>query len=134
MSYTQQGRALELVATAQISGTGGLEGPVMPFKGEVIGASFYSSANHAPDDNSNHFVLTVNVNGNVAATLNTAVTDVNANAVAFPTVSTTAANTRFAAGEQITVTATETGTAVNIPPGAAITVFYTDVYYHASTG
>lgn len=134
MSYTQQGRAIDITSAAQISGTSTLIGPAMPFKGEVIGATLNSAANSLADDADNNFVVTVRVNGNIACTLDTGVTNINATSVAFPTVSTTAANTRFAAGEVITVVATEENTAINLNPGVSVTVFYTDVYYHASTG
>lgn len=133
MSYSKslEPRVFPVRPMAQISANATLRGPLMKFAGEVVAADVSSSANHAPDDGSNYFVINVLSNGNTAITLNTGVTDVNGATVTFPTKGTVAAR-RFAAGEEITVTFTETGTAVNFETNATVWVHVVPVYDHAS--
>lgn len=134
MSYTKAAEPMVfgIRPAAQISGTATLRGPLMKFKGEVVGADISSTSNHIADDGSNKFVIDVRCNGNTAITLDTNVTDVNAATVTFPTKSTTIANRRFNAGEEITVVFTETGTAVNFETNATVWVHVVPVYDHAN--
>lgn len=134
MSYTKstEARVIGIRPMAQISANATLRGPLMKFAGEIVGADISSSANHAPDDGSNYFVIAALANGNTAFSLNTGTTDVNAGTVTFPTRTSTVANRRFASGEEITVTFTETGTAVNFETNATVWVHVIPVFDHSA--
>lgn len=125
--YIERPRQIAIPVGSQISGTATRRGPLMRNHGEIVGASVASLSNHAGDDGSNNFVITVRVNGNIAVTLNTGATDVDNTTVNFPTLDTTG-NTRFQSGEAITVVFTEAGTAVNFEPTAAVFVDVLDTY------
>ncbi len=136
MSYllSKEPIVLTFRPAAQISANATMIGVVMPFAGEIVGASVASTADHTGDTGSNKFVIAALANGNSAITLDTGTTDINAAAVAFPAanLSATKANRRFAAGEAITVTFTETGTAVNFESNARVDVFVISTYDFAN--
>lgn len=135
MSYTEKGDLVPITATAQISGTTTLEGPVIPYAFEVGGAIIASPSNSMADDADNNFLIEVKINGRDAAcSINTGITDINANSVAFPTVSTNSVLTRGAAGEQLTIVITEENTAANIAPGCQFFVQVYPVFDHSRTG